>query len=131
MVALGVCGTDREIVAGKYGRPPPGSDSLVLGHESLGRVLEAPPGASVGVGVRHVPQRAASRGGIKELDGYSAELVTLGSDLVTGAGPVGLLATLLAAQRGFRLYVLDQVTEGSKPPRARRHQDRHRVQRLT
>ena len=50
MVALGVCGTDREIVAGKYGRPPPGSDSLVLGDEWLGRVLEAPPGASVGVG---------------------------------------------------------------------------------
>ena len=180
MVALGVCGTDREIVAGEYGWPPPGSDRLVLGHESLGRVLAAPPGAGVGVGelvagiVRRPdpePCPCCARGefdmcrngryrerGIKELDGYGAERVTLESDyavrlapelgmlgvlteptsvvakaweqidrvgvqgcrplesvLVTGAGPVGLLAALLAAQRGFRLYVLDQVTEGPKP----------------
>jgi threonine dehydrogenase-like Zn-dependent dehydrogenase len=47
MLALGVCGTDREIVAGEYGWPPPGSDRLVLGHESLGRVREAPPGAQL------------------------------------------------------------------------------------
>jgi threonine dehydrogenase-like Zn-dependent dehydrogenase len=42
MVELGVCGTDREIVAGSYGWAPPGNKRLVLGHESLGRVLEAP-----------------------------------------------------------------------------------------
>ncbi|HEX9555962.1 MAG TPA: alcohol dehydrogenase catalytic domain-containing protein, partial [Reyranella sp.] len=42
MTVLGVCGTDREIVAGSYGWSPPGSKRLVLGHESLGRVLEAP-----------------------------------------------------------------------------------------
>src|SRR6476620_11587570 len=41
-LALGVCGTDLEIVGGKYGWAPPGRDRLVLGHESLGRVLEAP-----------------------------------------------------------------------------------------
>src|SRR5437868_383728 len=41
-IALGVCGTDREIIAGSYGWAPPGSKRLVLGHESLGRVLEAP-----------------------------------------------------------------------------------------
>jgi len=39
-VAVGVCGTDLEIVEGKYGWSPPGSDRLVLGHESLGRVLD-------------------------------------------------------------------------------------------
>ena len=33
-LALGVCGTDREIVAGDYGEAPPGSERLVLGHES-------------------------------------------------------------------------------------------------
>jgi len=44
-VALGVCGTDREIVAGKYGSAPPGQERLVLGHESLGRVEEAPSGS--------------------------------------------------------------------------------------
>jgi D-arabinose 1-dehydrogenase-like Zn-dependent alcohol dehydrogenase len=37
-LALGVCGTDREIVAGEYGWAPPGSERLVLGHEWLGRV---------------------------------------------------------------------------------------------
>ena len=41
-VALGVCGTDMEILAGDYGKAPPGGDRLVLGHESLGRVLGAP-----------------------------------------------------------------------------------------
>src|SRR5215475_12520653 len=41
-LALGVCGTDREIVAGDYGTTPPGEERLVLGHESLGRVVEAP-----------------------------------------------------------------------------------------
>ncbi|HEX5740188.1 MAG TPA: alcohol dehydrogenase catalytic domain-containing protein, partial [Pilimelia sp.] len=43
-LAVGVCGTDREIVAGAYGTAPPGRDHLVLGHESLGRVQHAPPG---------------------------------------------------------------------------------------
>jgi threonine dehydrogenase-like Zn-dependent dehydrogenase len=38
-VALGICGTDAEIVAGKYGGAPPGKTRLVLGHESLGRVI--------------------------------------------------------------------------------------------
>jgi glucose 1-dehydrogenase len=42
-LAIGVCGTDVEIVAGNYGAPPPGVDRLILGHESLGRVLDAPP----------------------------------------------------------------------------------------
>src|SRR5262249_7194049 len=41
-LALGVCGTDREIIAGEYGWSPPGQARLVLGHESLGRVEEAP-----------------------------------------------------------------------------------------
>ena len=35
--------------------------------------------------------------------------------LVTGAGPIGLLAALLAAQRGYEVHVLDHVTEGPKP----------------
>ena len=41
-VALGVCGTDIEILAGEHGAPPDGAERLILGHESLGRVLEAP-----------------------------------------------------------------------------------------
>jgi threonine dehydrogenase-like Zn-dependent dehydrogenase len=35
--------------------------------------------------------------------------------LVTGAGPVGLLAALLGAQRGLRLHVLDRAVDGPKP----------------
>jgi threonine dehydrogenase-like Zn-dependent dehydrogenase len=35
--------------------------------------------------------------------------------LVTGAGPVGLLAALLGVQRGLEVHVLDQVTDGPKP----------------
>ena len=42
-VAAGVCGTDVEIADGKYGWAPPGQARLVLGHESLGRVLDPGP----------------------------------------------------------------------------------------
>jgi threonine dehydrogenase-like Zn-dependent dehydrogenase len=40
--------------------------------------------------------------------------------LVTGAGPIGLLAALLSVQRGHKTYVLDRVTEGRKPEMVRR-----------
>ena len=40
--------------------------------------------------------------------------------LITGAGPIGLLAALLATQRGYQTYVLDRVTEGRKPEMVRR-----------
>lgn len=40
MLDVGICGTDREIARFDYGRPPPGSPYLVLGHESLGQVAE-------------------------------------------------------------------------------------------
>jgi glucose 1-dehydrogenase len=46
ILEVGVCGTDREIAAFEYGTPPDGSESLVLGHESLGEVVE------VGAGVK-------------------------------------------------------------------------------
>jgi glucose 1-dehydrogenase len=94
-LAVGVCGTDREILEGHYGEAPPGRERLVLGHESLGRVLEAPPGAGIAKGdlvvgiVRKpdpVPCRACAAGewdlcengryvehGIKGLDGFAAE----------------------------------------------------------
>src|SRR5258708_33683731 len=42
-LAIGVCGTDRELIDGRYGEAPEGEERLVLGHESLGRVVEAPP----------------------------------------------------------------------------------------
>ena len=89
----GICGTDREILDGA-GQPPDGRPRLVIGHESLGRVLEAPPDAPVRPGdlvvgvVRRpdpVPCPACAAGqwdfcangqyterGIKGLDGYGA-----------------------------------------------------------
>ena len=42
----GICGTDAEILRGG-GQPPAGGPRLVIGHESLGRVLEAPADAPV------------------------------------------------------------------------------------
>jgi len=42
-VRIGLCGTDHEINEGLYGSAPPGSDVLVLGHESLGRVERGTP----------------------------------------------------------------------------------------
>src|SRR5215207_10706941 len=91
---LGVCGTDREIVEGGHGEPPPGRERLVLGHELLGRVRDA--GELVAGIVRRpdpVPCACCAQGewdmcrngkyterGIKALDGYGAELVTLEAD---------------------------------------------------
>lgn len=179
-LALGVCGTDMEIVGGEYGWAPPGRERLILGHESLGRVVEAPPGSGFGPGdlvvgiVRHpdpVPCANCAVGewdmcrngrytehGIKERDGFGAERYTLDPAfavrlapelervgvllepasilakawehieaigrrarweprkvLVTGAGPIGLLAALMGVQRGLEVHVLDRVTEGPKP----------------
>ena len=45
---IGVCGTDREIIQGKHGRPPTGEDHLIVGHEALGEVVE------VGAEVKHL-----------------------------------------------------------------------------
>src|SRR5882757_8361838 len=49
-VAIGVCGTDLEIISGDYGWAPPGEERLTIGHESLGRVAEAPAGSGLAVG---------------------------------------------------------------------------------
>ncbi|WP_317996297.1 glucose 1-dehydrogenase [Vulcanimicrobium alpinum] len=40
VVRVGVDGTDKEILAGEYGKPPPGETFLITGHESFG-VVEA------------------------------------------------------------------------------------------
>src|SRR5262245_1744562 len=95
MLTLGVCGTDLEIIKGKYGWSPPGTDQLIIGHESLGVVEQAPPGCGLATGdlvvgiVRRpdpVPCPACAAGewdmcrngryterGIKERDGYGSE----------------------------------------------------------
>ncbi len=179
-LAVGVCGTDIEIVSGQYGWAPPGEERLVLGHESLGRVMEAPSGTGlvegdlvVGIVRRPDPVPCPNcsvlewdfcrnglytERGIKEHHGYCSERYRITTDfavkvdpalgllgvlleptsvvakaweqvdkvgsrahwvpktvLVTGAGPIGLLAALMAVQRGLEVHVLDRVTEGVKP----------------
>ncbi|HEU4655041.1 MAG TPA: alcohol dehydrogenase catalytic domain-containing protein, partial [Steroidobacteraceae bacterium] len=41
-LAVGVCGTDREIIEGAYGEAADGEQRLTIGHESLGQVEAAP-----------------------------------------------------------------------------------------
>jgi threonine dehydrogenase-like Zn-dependent dehydrogenase len=93
-LAVGVCGTDAEIANGTYGWAPPGEERLILGHESLGRVVDpGPTGLAVGdhvVGIVRRPDPApcascavgewdmCSNGGytergIKQLHGFMAE----------------------------------------------------------
>ncbi len=177
---LGLCGTDFELISAEYGWAPPGKDHLIIGHESLGTVQEAPEGSGFSKGdlvvglVRHpdpVPCVACGAGefdmcrnnryterGIKEINGFASErwrtdpafAVKLDSNLrdvgvlteptsvvakawdhierigrravwkpktvlVTGAGPIGLLAALLGVQRGLEVHVLDRVQDGPKP----------------
>jgi threonine dehydrogenase-like Zn-dependent dehydrogenase len=40
MLDVGICGTDKEIAAFEYGTPPADSPYLIIGHESLGEVVE-------------------------------------------------------------------------------------------
>ncbi|MEW2381121.1 glucose 1-dehydrogenase [Micromonospora sp. NPDC047707] len=178
-LAVGICGTDLEIIAGHYGEAPPGQERLVIGHEALGRVLEDPtgalePGDLVAGVVRHpdpvpCPNCAVdewdmcrngryTEHGIKGLPGFARERwrvqpkFAVGLDpvlapvgmllepasvvakawdhierignraewnpqtvLITGAGPIGLLAALLGTQRGLTVHVLDRNTTGPKP----------------
>jgi len=56
MLEVGVCSTDREICAFQYGTPPEGVGHLVIGHESVGEVIEVGSGVSrVKVGDLVVP----------------------------------------------------------------------------
>lgn len=41
ILEVGICGTDRAIVRGDTGEPPPGDGYLILGHEMLGEVVSA------------------------------------------------------------------------------------------
>jgi threonine dehydrogenase-like Zn-dependent dehydrogenase len=180
-LAIGICGTDREIVDGLYGEAPAGATRLVLGHESIAQVIQAPRGSAFAPGdlvagfVRRpdpVPCPSCAIGewdmcrnglyterGIKQRDGYGAELVVLDPAfavalpaslgvlgvltepasilakaweqierigrragafrprrvLVTGAGPIGLLAALMGVQRGLEVHVFDRTEDGPKP----------------
>ncbi|MBV9610175.1 MAG: glucose 1-dehydrogenase, partial [Acidobacteria bacterium] len=40
VLRVGLCGTDKEINEGQYGKPPEGDEYLILGHENFGQVVE-------------------------------------------------------------------------------------------
>jgi glucose 1-dehydrogenase len=52
---VGVCGTDRELAAFRFGHGPPGDSFLVPGHEAVGEVLEADPATGFTPGDLVVP----------------------------------------------------------------------------
>ncbi len=117
-IAVGVCGTDVEIVEGKYGWAPRGETRLVLGHESLGRVVD--PGTSgafqkgdlvVGIVRRPDPVPCPNcavgewdmcrngqytERGIKEIDGFMSERWRIEPEYAIKIDPsLGLLGVLL------------------------------------
>lgn len=117
-LALGVCGTDREIIAAQHGCAPEGEERLILGHESLGVVERAPPHSGFAPGdhvvgiVRRpdpVPCPACAAGewdmcrngryterGIKGRHGYGSERFRLDPDYAVKVDPgLGLDAVLL------------------------------------
>ena len=178
-IAVGVCGTDVEIVEGQYGWAPPGKTRLVLGHESLGRVIDPGPGGSfkkgdlvVGIVRRPDPVPCPNcavgewdmcrnglytERGIKQIHGFMSERwrieteyavkvdPTLGilgvllepasvlakaleqvgligrrsfweprTALITGAGPIALLAALFTKLYGLDVHVLSRAEGGLK-----------------
>jgi glucose 1-dehydrogenase len=183
-IAVGICGTDREIAGGYYGWAPPGRERLVIGHESLGRVIDPGPNESLAAGdtvvgiVRRpdpVPCHNCAAGewdmctngrytehGISQLDGFLSERWRIGPEelvkveprlgligvllepttivvkawehvihvasrarwnpqtvVVTGDGPIGLLAALIGVQSGLEVHVLGLQRDGLKPELAR------------
>ena len=117
-IAVGVCGTDVEIAEGKYGWAPPGKTRLVLGHESLGRVLD--PGPSSGlkqgdlvVGIVRRPDPVPcpncavgewdmcrngqyTERGIKQIDGFMSERWRIEPEYAIKVDPaLGILGVLL------------------------------------
>jgi len=116
--AVGVCGTDIEIIAGDYGWAPPGEQRLAIGHESLGEVLDAPPGSGfapgdlvVGIVRRPDPEPCANcavgqwdmcrngnytEWGIKAHHGYARERYRITPDFLVKIAPaLGNLGVLL------------------------------------
>jgi hypothetical protein len=103
-IAVGVCGTDKEIARGDYGWAPPGQERLVLVHESFGRGREGPEGSGFSTGVRHgrVRDHGAHRGvvGGRHLPGRPRPAQPqhlLESDVVVGSVNANLRHYALAA----------------------------------
>lgn len=182
VLRVGLDGTDREVCDGLFGTAPEGDDYLIIGHESLGRVIGAGPDVSPAMrpgtlvvatvrrpghgpydrlGMQDFTMEAARDRGITLIHGFLAEyfvedatyLVPLPPSLdrvgvllepmsivekglqqaeeiqrrlriwrpiraaVTGAGTIGLLATLVLRLRGVDVTVI------SRRPRPYRSSD--------
>jgi threonine dehydrogenase-like Zn-dependent dehydrogenase len=57
VLCVGVDGTDEEIARGEYGESPEGDDYLIIGHESIGRVVTAGDGLAEGTLVAAIVRR--------------------------------------------------------------------------
>lgn len=177
-LSVGVCGTDAEIISGRYGWAPPDRPQLIIGHEAVAIVEQGNSEWNAGqlaVPIVRCPDPIPCRScaveefdmcrngqytehGIKELDGFCVErfcaetsrlvpvdpglgslavlleptsivakawqhIASIGERalfspqcvLITGAGPIGLLAALLARQRDLRTLVFDRAETGAKP----------------
>ena len=116
-LAVGICGTDVEIAEGRLRMATTGEDRLILGHESLGRVLDpGPTGLAVGdhvVGIVRRPDPVpcpncavgewdmCSNGGytergIKQVHGFMAERWRIEPEYAVRVDPgLGVLGVLL------------------------------------
>jgi glucose 1-dehydrogenase len=123
---IGVCGTDREISEGLFGVAPEGRETLVLGHELLGRVEEGGHGFERGDLVTATVRRSCGRcdacaagapdacdtgdyleRGITRLDGFASELFTEAPEhlvpIPASLGRLGVLAEPASiCERGLR-----------------------------
>jgi len=116
-LALGVCATDRDLIAGEVGEAPQFNDRLVIGHESYGEVIEAPTDSGFKTGDRIVgivrqpdpepcPSCTAgewdmcsnghfSEHGIKRLHGFGSERFRIAPEFAVkvdaGLGDLGVL----------------------------------------
>lgn len=184
-IAVGICGTDRELLLGEHGAAPKGDAVLIPGHECLARVVSAPAGCGLSPGDLVAPTVRRPCGkpecgpcahgrpdlcvtlqyterGIQGADGYQCERfvespaylvpvpAALGRTgvlceptsvvakaiteaqavqrarldwrpkraLVTGAGPVGLLAAMLLRLEQVEVTVYDRLPAASRKAKA-------------
>jgi threonine dehydrogenase-like Zn-dependent dehydrogenase len=177
VLSVGVDGTDDELTSGQYGEAPQGQDHLIIGHESLGRIMEPAGDLQAGQLVAAIVRRPDpvpclncahdewdyclngqyTERGIKGRHGFLAEyytehpkyLVRVPDELervgmvvepttisvkafeqveviqrrltwepqralVTGAGPIGLLAAAVLALGGLEVVVYNRSESGPK-----------------
>src|ERR671928_1942445 len=117
VLAVGVCGTDTEIINGRYTEHGiKGLDGFMRERYRAQADRLVPVDPALGLAAALLEPASIVAKAWAEIDHITARSAFRpGTALVTGAGPVGLLAALLGVQRGLEVHVLDQVTDGPKP----------------